>query len=80
MMSFMDAPLHLKYFLYLFLLFGGGEGEEANLLPGGGDWAPERSSVCFLLMGYDPGNQPPGVWLSFIASLKSQLSSEKMVI
>ena len=45
---------------------GGGEGEEAILLPGGGDWAPDISSVCFLLIGYDPGNHPPGVWLSVI--------------
>ena len=63
-------------------LLGGGEGDEASLRPGGGDWAPDISSECFLLMGYDPGNQPPGVWLSvIIVSLQnSRLYAESLII
>ena len=46
---------------YLFLLAGGGDGEDVSFLPGGGDVDPEISSECFLLIGYEPGNHPPGV-------------------
>ena len=61
---------------HLFLLVVGGEGEEASFLPGGGEEEPDSSSECFLgglsdsirchfyahlLMGYEPGIQPPGV-------------------
>ena len=47
MKLFIESPC-TSYFV---LLLGGGEGEEAILLPGGGEDAPDISSVCFLLMG-----------------------------